>query len=373
MRSLVLASILAVLSATPLYAQGMGGRGDAPKHPFSPEEIKVLQEAQKAYGEAFSFNRYSDALEPLRKELEILLSVYERLKAGELDMGDQTEMWTKLIQVGNARTGVPGISSNYYNQACCLSKLGQTDEAFAALTKAFEFNYLDLDHMKMDSDLDPIRKDPRYQALIDSVSYNDVFAVHTPEGLPEGPAPLIVVLHGRGGNEEKMIETYRGIADKLKAVLVAPRGPLTGGFDRYSWQRNTEDEAAMKKIAETISAVKGKMSIDGAKVYLVGEKQGGKMATLFALMHPDLVAGAVPLNGYWNKYYYADFLDKAREAGLKICMIQGKDDPGFARSKDGVKQLTEKGLTAKLVEFEGGKDLPENIAELVIEAIRWMQ
>ncbi len=369
MRFVILSVFALAVFATPLVAQD--GAGATPQHPFSPEQGKALGEAAKAYGEAFSFNKYSDALEPLRKELEILLSVYDRLKAGEIDMGDKTEMWTKLIQVG--RQGVPGIAPNYYNQACCLSKLGQTDEALQALTKAMDYNYLDLDHMKMDDDLDPIRNDPRYKALLDSVNYNDVYVVHAPEGLPEGPVPLIVFLHGRGGNETDSLEKYKGIADALKAVLVVPRGPIKGGFDRYSWQRNTEDEVAIRKIKETIVAVKAAKSIDGTKVYLFGDKQGGKMATLFALMHPDLVAGAVPMNGYWNKYYYVDFLDKAKAAGLKICMIHGKDDPGFARSRDGVKQLEEKGVTVKLVEFDGGKQLPENVVELVIEAFGWMK
>ena len=369
MRSLLLSIFVLAVLATPLLAQGEAGA--APQHPFSPEEAKVLGEAAKAYGEAFSFNKYSDALVPLRKELEILLAAYERLKAGEVDLGDKTEMWTKLIQVG--QQGVPGIAPNYYNQACCLSKLGQTDEAIQALTRAMEYNYLDLDHMKMDDDLDPIRDDPRYKALLESVNYNDVYVIHTPEGLPEGTVPLIVFLHGRGGNEKDSLEKYKGVADALQAVLVVPRGPIKGGFDRYSWQRNTEDEVAVKKIKETIAAVKAVKSIDSMKVYLVGDKQGGKIATLFALMHPDLVAGAVPMNGYWNKYYYVDFLDQAKAAGLKICMIHGQEDPGFARSRSGVKQLEEKGIAVKLMEFDGGKELPDNAAELVIEALRWMK
>ena len=56
-----------------------------------------------------------------------------------------------------------------------------------------------------------------------------------------------------------------------------------------------------------------------------------------------------------------------------FCMIHGKEDPGYARSKDGIKQLTEKGVTAKILEFDGGKELPENTADLVIEAINWMK
>lgn len=372
MRSLLLTLFASAVLATPLLAQGEGH--PTPGHPpvFTADEWKAIGEAAKAYGEAFQNKNYEAGLEPLRKELEILLSVFARLKAGEIEVGEQAEMWTQILQVGNGR-GFPAIAPNYYNQACCLSRLGQLDEALAAIEKAFEFNYLDLDAMKTDADLDAIREDPRYKALVDSVNYNDHYVVYAPEGLPEGPVPLIVVLHSRGGNEEQVLEQYKSVADGMKAVLVAPRGPLTGGFDRYSWQRNLEDEAAVRKIKETIAAVKAEKSIDATQVYLTGETQGGKMATIFALMHPELVAGAVPLNGYWNKYGYADFLDNAKAAGLKICMIQGKEDPGFARSKDGVKQLEEKGITAKLVEFEGGKDLPDNSAELVLEALRWMK
>jgi predicted esterase len=372
MRSLVLIVFALAFLATPLLAQGGEGQPH-PEHPlYSPEELKVLAETQKGCAEAFEYKNYTDALTHLRKQLVVLLKAYQKLKDGEIDLGDKTENWTKAIQVGQQGM-TPGISTNYYNQACCMSKLGQKDEALEALKKAMEFNYLDVDHMKMDEDLDNIRNDARYQALMDSVNYNDVYVVHTPEGLPEGPVPLIVFLHGRGGNEEKIIEKYKGVADSLKAILVAPRGPLTGGFDRYSWQRNTEEDVAVKKLKATITAVKAEKSIDGTKVFIVGDKQGGKIATLFALMNPDLVAGAVPMNGYWNKYYYVDFLEKAKAAGLKICMIHGKEDPGFARSKDGVKQLEEKGVGVKLVEFEGGKDLPENVTDLVIQALNWMK
>jgi predicted esterase len=368
MRSTCLALLLVTLLAAPVLAQDPAG--GAPQHPFSQEEAQQLGALAKAYGEAFSFKKYSDALDPLRKELAILLAAYERLKNGETDLGDKTEMWTQLIQVG--RQGVPGIAPNYYNQACCLSKLGQTEEAIEALTKAMHYNYLDIDHMKMDEDLDPIREDPRYKALLKGINYNDVFEVYAPEGLGETAAPLIVYLHERGGSETKALAVWKALADKMKAILVVPRGPITGGFDHYAWQRYTEDEAAVRKVTETMTAVKASHNVELTKIYPVGDKQDAKIATVYALMHPDVVAGIVALNGYWNKYYYADFLDKAKAAGLKICMIHGKEDPGFARTGDGVKQLEEKGIPAKLVEFDGGKKLPDNVVELVAEALGWM-
>ena len=72
MRSITVAVLAVLVLAAPLFAQEAGG---APQHPFSEEEAKTLQECAKLYGEAFNFNKYSDALEPLRKELTVLLAV----------------------------------------------------------------------------------------------------------------------------------------------------------------------------------------------------------------------------------------------------------------------------------------------------------
>lgn len=53
-----------------------------------------------------------------------------------------------------------------YNLACSYSLLKQPDKAFDALNKAFELGYHDVNHMKKDSDLGPIRSDPRYAKVV---------------------------------------------------------------------------------------------------------------------------------------------------------------------------------------------------------------
>jgi poly(3-hydroxybutyrate) depolymerase len=249
---------------------------------------------------------------------------------------------------------------------------GDKAGALDALKKAVDMGWVDVDHMRVDTDLDPIRNEAGFKAIIESLNYNDAFEVYVPEGI-EGPAPLIMALHPARSNEKKFIEKWKDLAKSAKAILVAPRAPMTLAADVYDWKRRSDDEAgALKKIKATLEAVKAKHQVDAGKVYLMGVGNGGYFAALAALMDPGTFKGSIPINSYWNKYYFEDFLDKAKAGGLKMYLIQGKDNPFYKKAQDAVKQLEGKGIPASLKEFDGGKDLPENIADLVATALTWL-
>lgn len=54
-----------------------------------------------------------------------------------------------------------------YNSACVYISLGKTDEAIACLDSAVGRGFLSKDWFDNDSDLDPIRDDPRFEALME--------------------------------------------------------------------------------------------------------------------------------------------------------------------------------------------------------------
>jgi tetratricopeptide (TPR) repeat protein len=54
----------------------------------------------------------------------------------------------------------------HYNLACSYAVLKRTDPALEALRRAFELGYDDFRYMRQDRDLDAIRDDPRYRALV---------------------------------------------------------------------------------------------------------------------------------------------------------------------------------------------------------------
>lgn len=66
----------------------------------------------------------------------------------------------KLVQVR------PEDPTAHYNLACRYALLKQPDMALTTLRKAVELGYRDFRYMVQDRDLDSIRKDPRFRALL---------------------------------------------------------------------------------------------------------------------------------------------------------------------------------------------------------------
>lgn len=63
----------------------------------------------------------------------------------------------------------PSENVAWYNLACVYSLWGKLDLAFEHLRKAVERGFDDVSHMEKDTDLDPLRKDARYKAIIDGI------------------------------------------------------------------------------------------------------------------------------------------------------------------------------------------------------------
>lgn len=61
---------------------------------------------------------------------------------------------------------LPRDSVAYYNLACSLALLGERSEAVVALRRSLECGYADLDFLKLDGDLDSLRDEPQYRALL---------------------------------------------------------------------------------------------------------------------------------------------------------------------------------------------------------------
>ncbi|MBN9483524.1 MAG: hypothetical protein BGO70_13660 [Bacteroidetes bacterium 43-93] len=72
-----------------------------------------------------------------------------------------------------ASFGGKGYVDDRYNAACSWSLAGNTDSAFFQLFRIAEkTNYSDLNHLAVDPDLEPLRKDNRWQSLYNLVKAN---------------------------------------------------------------------------------------------------------------------------------------------------------------------------------------------------------
>lgn len=381
----VLTFLALLLLGLPAAAQ----QQQAPPPWFTTEEIQQLQQIVPQTREAFNYKEYDKALGLLTQTRDIYQKARQRVANGEVELPADMEKQAVLDGLDQALQGT------WYNLACALSRLGRKPEALDAFAKSIELGYTDADHARMDEDLDAIRGESRFQELLGTLEYNEKYALHVPEGIA-GKAPLLVVLHASRADEKNAVEIFSGLADELGMVLVAPRAPITFDKDKFDWARTTDaDEQGLKKLAWTIGKAKAEAPVDPSKVYLVGIGDGGKFATMYALMHPTEVAGVVSFEGYWNKYYYADFFPKAKEVGLKIALLHAKRtedevEPAFDRSRAGVEQLAAAEIPGKFIAITWGDTVPEKedskatleekrmkrrakIVAAVKEALAWMR
>ena len=115
------------------------------------------------------------------------------------------------------------------------------------------------------------------------------YRVHAPAGRAPGVRlPLIVALHGAGGDENMFLEAYgagaiRGLAD-ARGFIVAT--PLTMPMLR-----------APDALARLIDTVAAELPVDRARVYLLGHSLGAAAAWNLARLRPDLVAAVVCIAG----------------------------------------------------------------------------
>jgi adenylate cyclase len=101
-----------------------------------------------------------------------------RIIATEPDHGTATSFGvTALVTLGETERAMewaerallldPDNINLNYNPACAMVKVGLVDRAFELLSGTFESAHPDgLRWLKIDTDLDPIRDDPRFKAML---------------------------------------------------------------------------------------------------------------------------------------------------------------------------------------------------------------
>ena len=125
-----------------------------------------------------------------------------------------------------------------------------------------------------------------------------------------GPRPLLVALHGYGGNKASMMKLARKIAPENFAVasLQGPHQHIVYPEDRakplgygFGWLTNFRSEESIalhhRAISEIIATLVAEGAADPKKVFLLGFSQSVALNFRFAFTHPETLAGVVGLCG----------------------------------------------------------------------------
>jgi pimeloyl-ACP methyl ester carboxylesterase len=110
------------------------------------------------------------------------------------------------------------------------------------------------------------------------------------------PMPLVVALHGMGGDENSMFDGYKDGVLKREAeregfLVVCPKGRDTASMYRGS---------AEQDVLDVIAEVERDYKVDLDRVYLMGHSMGGYGTWSIAMDHPDMFAALGPISGGGN-------------------------------------------------------------------------
>jgi poly(3-hydroxybutyrate) depolymerase len=107
------------------------------------------------------------------------------------------------------------------------------------------------------------------------------------------PAPLVVALHGMGGDENSMFDSYgNGLlkreAERLGFLVVCPKGRDTASMYRGS---------AEQDVLDVLADVQHTYRVDPARIYLMGHSMGAYGTWSIAMAHPEIFAALGPISG----------------------------------------------------------------------------
>jgi predicted esterase len=109
------------------------------------------------------------------------------------------------------------------------------------------------------------------------------------------PTPLVVALHGMGGDENSLFDAdgyanglLKTQAERVGFIVVCPKGR-----DSASMYRGTAEQ----DVLDTMADVQHTYRVDASRIYLMGHSMGAYGTWSIAMAHPDLFAALGPISG----------------------------------------------------------------------------
>ena len=187
--------------------------------------------------------------------------------------------------------------------------------------------------------------------------------LYLPPGLrPAQPAPLVVILHGAGGDAKHGLSLLQPLAKKHGLVLLAPAS-LGSTWDRIRGRYGPDVDMIDRALARVFRAV----PVDSERIGLAGFSDGASYALSLGLANGDLFRRLIAFS--------PGFIPRARRVGKPAVFVSHGDEdhvlPVRSTSRRIVPALGDDGYDVTYREFHGGHSVPPAIAQVAVDWLGW--
>jgi len=124
------------------------------------------------------------------------------------------------------------------------------------------------------------------------------------DGKSKEPSPCVILLHGRGANEDDLL----GLTPYLNPhfLVIAARAPFSFSYGGQTWYdilgsgtpHPDQFKESYERLQQFVEDVREHYPVDHRNLFLLGFSMGTVMSYAYSLTHPDKVNGVVAHSGY---------------------------------------------------------------------------
>lgn len=203
---------------------------------------------------------------------------------------------------------------------------------------------------------------------------------NAPESPTDGPAPTVVLIHGRGTNEQDLLPIAERLPDELHVLSVRAPDPLQGGYTWYeldlsagglhaSQPHPEEFRRSLDLVHEFVEWATGEYDLDPDLVGLLGFSQGAITSLAALTERPEAYDWIVALNGYLAESH-EDQVEGVHGKPIFIGAGEGDQIIPARRAERAAELLTEAGADVRFEVYPVGHGTHPEEIQAVSEWVR---
>jgi poly(3-hydroxybutyrate) depolymerase len=178
----------------------------------------------------------------------------------------------------------------------------------------------------------------------------------------EGPAPLLITLHGSGSDGLSLAERWKDLASR--------EGFIVAGPDSYDSQAWTVPEDGPDFLRDLVEELKTKYPVNSRRVYLFGHSGGAVFALNMSMLESEYFAATAIHAGAWRRRAEFALIDYAKRK-IPLAIVVGDQDQFFRLSavKSTSERLKAKGFEVEIAVLQGHDHRYDDLAREINEQL----